>query len=83
MIRRVLRYEDIEKSGKEEGNCLSTQAIPAQGAGMREGRELVISQLKENLVQVFISSVQLREREGARKTCVSPNFRTANMEEIA
>ena len=28
VIRRVLRYEDTENLGKEEGNCLSTLAIP-------------------------------------------------------
>lgn len=81
VIRRMLRHEDAENSGEEEGNCLSTLAIPAQGAGMREGGELVISQVKENLVQGSISSLQLTEIEGIKKICTSPDFRRANVEE--
>lgn len=48
---------------------------------MRGRRELVRSQVKENLVQVTVSSVQLGEMEGAKKICISPDFRRANTEE--
>jgi len=50
---------------------------------MRGSRELVISQVEENLGLVSVSSVQLGEIEEAEKICVTPDLRRANTEESA
>lgn len=74
------RYRHLSE---EDGNCLIALAIPVQGTGMRQSRELVVSQVKENLGQVSASSVQLREIKEAKEICISPDFRRTNVKESA